>query len=191
MTTSGGASTIPTSAATGDSADESATALAGIDAGASNKSGGLGAAAVSVASPGMMATPTGGSAWEACPMATRAAWAPRRRAPCAEANQPALRAATPAAEADPVLRAFVGARPAGPCLRLLKRGESKFKTHREKNKTEGSSDTYPLRGKANRDCGEAPRAVASGGAAEGCPAAGFSAASTSGARGTEGAACPV
>jgi hypothetical protein len=61
-----------------------------------------------------------------------AAWAPRRRASCAETNQPAWRAATPAVEADPVLRAFVGARPVGPCLRLLKRGESKFKTHREK-----------------------------------------------------------
>jgi hypothetical protein len=52
-------------------------------------------------------------------MAARAAWAPRRRAPCAEANQPAWRAAAPAAEAGPVLRAFVGARPAEPCLRLL------------------------------------------------------------------------
>jgi hypothetical protein len=53
-------------------------------------------------------------------MAAYAAWAPRRRAPCAEANQPAWRAATPAAEADPILRAFEGARPAEPCLRLLK-----------------------------------------------------------------------
>jgi hypothetical protein len=56
-------------------------------------------------------------------MATRAAWAPRRRAPCAEANQPAWRAAAPAVEAGPVLRAFVGARPAEPCLRLLKERE--------------------------------------------------------------------
>jgi hypothetical protein len=62
-----------------------------------------------------------GSAWEACPMATHAAWAPRWRAPWAEANQPAWRAAAPAAEAGFILRAFVGARPAGPYLRLLKR----------------------------------------------------------------------
>jgi hypothetical protein len=123
-------------------------------------------------------------------MATRAAWAPRRRAPCAEANQPAWRAAAPAAEAGSVLRAFVGARPAKPCLRLLKERESKFKTHNEETKIEVSSDIYPLRGKANRACGEAPRAPVSAGAAEGCPAAGFGAASASGARGAEGAAHP-
>jgi hypothetical protein len=122
-------------------------------------------------------------------MATRAAWAPRRRAPCAEANQPAWRAAAPAAEAVPVLRAFVGARPVEPCLRLLKERESKFMIHSEKTKTEVSSDTYLLWGKANRARGEAPRAPVSAGAAEGCPAAGFGAASTSGARGAEGAAC--
>jgi hypothetical protein len=68
--------------------------------------------------------------------------------------------------------------------------ESKFKTHREKTKTEVSSDTYSLRGMANRAYGEAPRAPVSAGAAEGCPAAGFGAASASGARGAEGAACP-
>jgi hypothetical protein len=122
-------------------------------------------------------------------MATRAAWAPRRRAPCVEANQPAWRAAAPATEAVPVLRAFVGARPAEPCLRLLKERESKFMIHSEKTKTEVPSDTYLLRGKANRARGEAPRAPVSAGAAEGCPAAGFGAASTSGARGAEGAAC--
>jgi hypothetical protein len=60
MTTGGGASTIPTLAATGGSAGESATAPAGVDVGAGNKSGGLGAVAVSAASPGMMAAPTGG-----------------------------------------------------------------------------------------------------------------------------------
>jgi hypothetical protein len=64
-------------------------------------------------------------------MAACAAWAPRRRAPCAEANQPAWRAATPAAEVGPVLRAFEGARPAEPCLRLLKRRRGRFKTHNE------------------------------------------------------------
>jgi hypothetical protein len=60
MTMVDGASTIPTSAATGGPAAESAMAPAGVDVGAGNKSDGLGAAAVSAASPGMMADPTGG-----------------------------------------------------------------------------------------------------------------------------------
>jgi hypothetical protein len=123
-------------------------------------------------------------------MTACAAWAPHRRAPCAEASQPAWRAAAPAAEAGLVLRAFVGARPAEPCLCLLKERESKFKTHSEKTETEVSSDTYPLRGKANRACGETPRAPVSAGdvvTAEVCPTAGFDAASTSSARGAEGA----
>jgi hypothetical protein len=91
-----------------------------------------------------------------------------------------------------------------PCLKGLRGGqtsralpslaernrESKFKTHKEKTKTEASSDTYPLRGKANRARGEAPRASVSAGAAEGCPAADFGTVSASDARGTEGAACP-
>jgi hypothetical protein len=51
MTRGGGASAIPTSTATGGSAGESATALAGIDVGAGNKTGRLGAAAASTASP--------------------------------------------------------------------------------------------------------------------------------------------
>jgi hypothetical protein len=190
MTTGGGASTISTSAATGGSAGESAMAPVGVDAGAGNKSARLEATAASAASLGMMAAPAGGSAGEACPMATHAAWGPRRRAPCAEANQPAWCAAAPAAEAGFVLRSFVGARPAKPCLRLLKERDGKFKTHSEKTKTEVSSDTYPLRGKANSACWEAPRATVSAGAADGCPAAGFGAASASGARGTEGAALP-
>jgi hypothetical protein len=122
-TTSGGASAIPTSAATDGSADESATAPARVDAGTGNKSAGLEAA--SVASPGMMAAPAEGSAWEACPMATRAAWTPRSKAPCAEASQPAWHATAPAAEASLVLRAFLGARPAKPCHRLLEERERK------------------------------------------------------------------
>jgi hypothetical protein len=89
MTTGDGASTIPTSAAAGGSAGESATAPAGVGAGTDNKSGGLGATVASATSPGTMAAPIGGSAMEACPMATHAAWAPCWRAPCAEANQPA------------------------------------------------------------------------------------------------------
>jgi hypothetical protein len=48
----------------------------------------------------------------------------------------------------------VGARPAKPCLRLLKEREGKFKTHNEKTEAEVSSDTYLLRGKANRACGD-------------------------------------
>jgi hypothetical protein len=52
-------------------------------------------------------------------MATRATWAPRLGASCAEASQPAWRGATLAAEAGTVLRAFLGARSADPCLRLL------------------------------------------------------------------------
>jgi hypothetical protein len=123
-------------------------------------------------------------------VATRDAWALRRRAPCAEANQPAWRAVAPAAEAGPVLRVFVGARPAKPCLRLLKERESKFKAHSEKTETEVSLDTYSLRGKANRACGDAPRAPIPSGAAEGCPATGFGTVSASDARGAEGAACP-
>jgi hypothetical protein len=50
-TTGGGASTIPTSAATGDSAGETTMAPAGVDAGANNKSGGLEVAAALAASP--------------------------------------------------------------------------------------------------------------------------------------------
>jgi hypothetical protein len=64
-------------------------------------------------------------------MATRAAWAHRRRVPCAEASQPAWRATVPAAEAGPVLRAFVGARPTGPCLLLLKERERASSRHAE------------------------------------------------------------
>jgi hypothetical protein len=123
-------------------------------------------------------------------MATRAAWAPRWRAPCAETNQPAWRAAAPAAEAGFVLRAFVGARPAKPCFHLLKGRDGKFRTHNEKSETGVSSDTYPLRTKANRACGEAPRAPIPAGAAEGCPTAGFGTVSALDARGTEEATCP-
>jgi hypothetical protein len=112
-------------------------------------------------------------------MTARAAWAPRRRVPCAEANQPAWHVATPAVEAGPILSAFVGANPAEPCLRLLKGRRGKFKTRSEITETGVPSDTYPLRGKANRACGETPRALVSAGAAGGCPVAGFDAASAS------------
>jgi hypothetical protein len=68
-------------------------------------------------------------------MIARASWAPRRRAPCAEANQPAWRATAPAEEVGPVLRAFVGARPTEPCLRLLKGRKDKIKIHRKMAET--------------------------------------------------------
>jgi hypothetical protein len=115
-------------------------------------------------------------------MAARAAWAPRSRASCAEADQPAWRAAAPAAEAGTVLRAFVGARPVRPCLRLLKGREKASSRHATKEaKTEAFSGTYPLRTKANRACEEAPRALVPASAAKGCPATDFGAAPTSGA----------
>jgi hypothetical protein len=122
-------------------------------------------------------------------MTARASWAPRRRAPCAEANQPAWRTAAPAEETGPVLRAFVGARPAEPCLRLLKGRKNKIKIHRKMAETRVLSDTYPLRGKANRACREISRTPVSADAAEGWPTAGFDAASASDTRGTDGAAC--
>jgi hypothetical protein len=77
-----------------------------------------------------------------------------------------------------------------PPLAENKEGKSKIKTHREKTKIEVFSDTYPLRTKASRACGEAPRAPVPTGAAESCPDVGFGAASASDARGAEGAACP-
>jgi hypothetical protein len=131
----GGTSAISTSAAAGGFVGAPAVAPVGINVGVGDEEGGLEAAAASTASPGTMAAPTGGSTWEACPMTARTSWAPRRRAPCVEANQPAWHAAAPALEAGPVLRAFVGARPAEPCLRLLKRRKYKIKIHRKMAKT--------------------------------------------------------
>jgi hypothetical protein len=60
----------------------------------------------------------------------------------------------------------------------------------QKTEIEASSDTYPLRGKANRACGEAPWAPIPAGAAAGCPAVGFDTISASDARGAEGTAGP-
>jgi hypothetical protein len=60
MSAGGSASVIPTLAATGGSTGESATAPEGVDAGAGNKTDRLEAAVPSTASPGMMASPTGG-----------------------------------------------------------------------------------------------------------------------------------
>jgi hypothetical protein len=65
-----------------------------------------------------------------------------------------------------------------------------IRAHGERAKIEVSSDTYPLRTKANRACGEAPRASVPAGAAEDCPAAGFGAVPASGTRGAEGTAYP-
>ena len=155
-----------------------------------NKAGGLGAAAASTTSPGMMAAPIGGRPGRLAPRQPVPPGPPRRRAPCAEANQLAWRAATPAEEAGPVLRAFVGARPAEPCPRLLKGRKGKIKTHSKITETGVPSDTYPLRGKAIRARGETSWAPAFADAAEGCPTAGFDTASASDTRGAEGAACP-
>jgi hypothetical protein len=60
----------------------------------------------------------------------------------------------------------------------------------EETKAEVSSDTYPLQTRANRACGESPRASALTGAIEGSPATDSGAASTSGARDAKGAARP-
>ena len=57
---------------------------------------------------------------------------PRSRASCAEASQPAWRAAALAAEVGTVLRAFQGARPAEPCLHLLKGKYKAGSGHTEK-----------------------------------------------------------
>jgi hypothetical protein len=65
----------------------------------------------------------------------------------------------------------------------------KIKTQREKTKIEVSSDTYPLWIRANRACGEAPRASVPTGAAKCYPATDSGTASTSGARGAEGTTC--
>jgi hypothetical protein len=68
--------------------------------------------------------------------------------------------------------------------------KSRIRTHEEGARTEVSSDTYPLRSKANRAYGEAPRASVPAGTAEVCPAAGFVTVPTSGARGAEGTVHP-
>jgi hypothetical protein len=71
-----------------------------------------------------------------------------------------------------------------------KKRKSRIRTHEEGAGTEVSSDTYPLRTKANRACGEAPRASVPAGTIEVCPAAGFGTIPASGARGAEGTVRP-
>jgi hypothetical protein len=68
--------------------------------------------------------------------------------------------------------------------------KSRIRTHEEGAGTKVSSDTYPLRTKANRACGEAPQALAPVGAAKVCPAAGFGTILALGARGAEGTVRP-
>jgi hypothetical protein len=68
--------------------------------------------------------------------------------------------------------------------------KSRIRTHEEGARTEVSSDTYPLRTKANRAYEEAPRASVPAGTAEVCPAAGFRTVPASGARGAEGTVRP-
>jgi hypothetical protein len=62
---------------------------------------------------------------------------------------------------------------------LMKGRRGKFKTHSEIKEIGVPLDTYPLRGKANRACGETPRAPVSAGAVGVCPAVGFDAAPAS------------
>jgi hypothetical protein len=69
--------------------------------------------------------------------------------------------------------------------------QSRIKTHEEGAGTEVSLDTYPLRTKANRACGEAPRALVPAGTTEVCPAAGFGTIPASGASGAEGTVRPI
>jgi hypothetical protein len=71
-----------------------------------------------------------------------------------------------------------------------KKRKSRIRTHEEGAGTEVSSDTYPLWTKANRACGEAPRASAPAGAAKVCPDAGFGTIPASGTRGAEGTVRP-
>jgi hypothetical protein len=68
--------------------------------------------------------------------------------------------------------------------------KSRIRRHEGGARTEASSDTYPLRTKANRACGEAPRASVLAGTAEVCPAAGFGTIPASGARGAKGTVHP-
>jgi hypothetical protein len=68
--------------------------------------------------------------------------------------------------------------------------KSRIRTHEEGAGAEVSLDTYPLRTKANRACGEAPRVSAPAGTAKVCPAVGFGTIPASGTRGAEGTVCP-
>jgi hypothetical protein len=124
-------------------------------------------------------------------MATRAAWAPPPEGALCGGQPTGMAHRITGCRGRPRLKGLRGGQTSRALPPLAERmRESKFKTHSEKTKTEVSSYTYPLRGKANRACWEAPRDPVSADAAEGCPAASFGAASTSGARGAEGATCP-
>jgi hypothetical protein len=171
MTSSGGATTVPTLEATGGSAGESATAPTGVDAGTGNKSGRLVAVTASMASPGTMTVPTEGSAWGACPMAARAAWAPPLEGVLCGSQPTGMARRGISCRGQPRLKGLPGGQTsrALPPLAKKKEGESNIKTRREKIETEVFSDTYPLRTKASRACGEAPRAPVPVGAAESCP----------------------
>jgi hypothetical protein len=140
-TTSGGTSTIPTSEATGGSAGESATTPARVDVDAGNRSGGLGATTASAVSSGMMAAPTEGSAWEACPMASRAAWPPPLEGALCGGQPTGMARRGTSCRSRFRLEGLSGGQ-TGQALPPLAERKSKIKTHREKTKTEVSSDTY-------------------------------------------------
>jgi hypothetical protein len=133
MTRGGGASAIPTSAATGGPADESATAPAGIDASAGNKTDRLRAAATSTASPGMMAAPTGGVNMGGLPHDSLCHQGPPPKGALGGGQPTGVARRSTGCRGRPGLKGLRGARPAEPCLRLLKEREGKFKTHGEKN----------------------------------------------------------
>jgi hypothetical protein len=127
MTTVGGASTIPTSAATGGPAGESAMAPAGVDVGVGNKSDGLRAAAVSAASPGMMVAPTG-VILGGLPRGNSCRLGPPPKGALCRGQPTGMARRSTGCRGWPRL----GARPAGPCLRLLKERERASSRHTEK-----------------------------------------------------------
>jgi hypothetical protein len=139
---------------------------------------------------GVMAAPIGGSAKEACPMATRATCPPPLEG-ALRGGQPTCMARRSTGRRSCLrLKSLCGGQTSQALPPLVERKREQVQGTQQKTKTEVSSNTYPLRGKANRVCGEAPQAPIPLGAAEGCPPAGFGTVSASDARGAEGAACP-
>jgi hypothetical protein len=132
MARGGGTSAIPTSAAKGGSASESATAPAGIDVVTGNKTGGLGAAAASTASPGMTAAPIGARPGRLAP------WQPVLPGPPPEG---ALRGGQPTSVARrnpgyrgrPRLKGLRGGQTSRPLPPLAERGRGQVQDTQRKN----------------------------------------------------------
>jgi hypothetical protein len=163
-----------------DSADESATTTAGVDAGTYNTSGKLGAATALAASPRHDGRPDGG-----------VSLGPPLGGVLSRGQPPGIARRGTGCRSRRRLKGLAGGQ-SGQALppHAERKKESKIRAHREKAKTEASSGPYPLRTKASRACGEAPRASAFAGTDEGCLAAAPGATTTSGVRGIEEAACP-